>query len=247
MNLGGVCWFDYFVMKAEFCDASLKLFNEDLNTLEVFAHTHNQVEKLSGQLMPDTVNRSPNTLKRRYLDYLDIISIDLNQPSFDSLRNFVVHEIGVMTSDYAQAFSKSDEREVARAPSDAKIFRVRQVAVDNGFDSRPVEVEHTSATDEQNQELRFATGQPREARRINNKPPPVCFVCSRSMCEHYLAECEKVKGLTPEMKRTAVVGAKRCLNCLSLDHFVRQCSFPSKCRLCGSQCRNKHAAALREY
>ena len=233
--------------KVLFNSASLKLFNEDLNTLEVFAHAHNQVEKLSGQLMLDTANRLPNALKRRYLDYLDKMSIDLNQPSFDSLRNFVVHEIGVMTSDYAQAFFKSDEREVAREPSGAKTFRVRQVAVDNGFDSRPVEVEHTSATDEQNQELRFATGQPREARRVNNKSPPVCFVCSRSTCKHYLADCEKFKGLAPEMKRKTVVEAKRCLNCLSLDHFVRQCSFPSKCRLCGPQCRNKHAAALHEY
>ena len=233
--------------KVLFNSASLKLFNEDLNTLEVFAHAHNQVEKLSGQLMLDTANRLPNTLKRRYLDYLDKMSIDLNQPSFDSLRNFVVHEIGVMTSDYAQAFFKSDEREVAREPSGAKTFRVRQVTVDNGFDSRPVEAEHTSATDEQNKELRFATGQPREARRVNNKPPPVCFVCSRSTCKHYPADCEKFKGLTPEMKRKAVVEVKRCLNCLSLDHFVRQCSFPSKCRLCGPQCRNKHATALHEY
>ena len=233
--------------KVLFNSASLKLFNEDLNTLEVFAHAHNQVEKLLGQLMLDTANRLPHTLKRRYLDYLDKMSIGLNQPSFDSLRNFVVHEIDVMTSDYAQAFFKSDEREVAREPSGAKTFRVRQVAVDNGFDSRPVEVEHTSATDEQNQELRFATGQPREARHVNNKSPPVCFVCSRSTCKHYLADCEKFKGLAPEMKRKTVVEAKRCLNCLSLDHFVRQCSFPSKCRLCGPQCRNKHAAALHEY
>ena len=36
--------------KISFNAASLKLFNEDLNTLEVFAYAHNEVEKLSGQL-----------------------------------------------------------------------------------------------------------------------------------------------------------------------------------------------------
>ena len=34
--------------------SSLKSFNEDLITLEVFAYGHNQVEKLSGQLLLDT-------------------------------------------------------------------------------------------------------------------------------------------------------------------------------------------------
>ena len=46
--------------------------------MEVFAHAHNKVEKLSGQLMLDTANRLPGTLKRRYLDYLDKMRIDLN-------------------------------------------------------------------------------------------------------------------------------------------------------------------------
>ena len=43
--------------------------------------------------------------------------IGLNQSSFESLRSFVVHEIQVMISDYAQAFFKSGEREVQRERS----------------------------------------------------------------------------------------------------------------------------------
>ena len=63
---------------------------------------------------------------------------DLNQPSFEFLRSFVVHEIQVMTSDYVQAFFKSDEREVQRERSctGSKIFRVRQVVIEKGIDSR---------------------------------------------------------------------------------------------------------------
>ena len=49
---------------------SLKVFIEDLNSLEVFAYAHDEAEKLSGQLL-DTANRIPVLLKRRYIDFLD--------------------------------------------------------------------------------------------------------------------------------------------------------------------------------
>ena len=50
---------------------SLKMYNEDLNTLEIFAMAHDEVEKLSGQLFLDTASRLPHVLKQRYLDYLN--------------------------------------------------------------------------------------------------------------------------------------------------------------------------------
>ena len=71
---------------------SMKIFNEDLNTLEIFAFAPNEVDKLSGQLLLDTASRLSNSLKRRYLDYL-------KSPGFDLLRNFVVNEIKTMSSD----------------------------------------------------------------------------------------------------------------------------------------------------
>ena len=54
------------------------------------------------------------------------------------------------------------------------------------------------------------------------------------------------KKLFPELKRKTVIDTERCLNCLSLEHFVRQWHTQSKCRRCGPQCRNKHATALHE-
>ena len=38
---------------------SLKSFNEDLNTLEVYAYAHDEYHKLSGQLLIDTANHLP--------------------------------------------------------------------------------------------------------------------------------------------------------------------------------------------
>ena len=57
--------------------ASLKAFNEDLNTLEVFAYAHDEVEKLSGQLLLDVAYRLPGVLKRRYLDYLNFSTTEI--------------------------------------------------------------------------------------------------------------------------------------------------------------------------
>ena len=52
--------------------------------------------------------------------------------------------------------------------------------------------------------------------------------------------------LSPMDKRQCVVDAKRCLNCLPLNHFVRDCKGPSKCRKCGPNSRHKHTSALHE-
>ena len=54
--------------KVIFNATSLKSFNENLNTLEVFAYAHDEVEKLSSQLLLDVANRLPGVLKRWYLD-----------------------------------------------------------------------------------------------------------------------------------------------------------------------------------
>ena len=118
--------------KVAFNSSSLKMYNEDLNTLEVFAYAHDEVEKLSGQLLLDTAARLPKTLKRRYLDFLDKKGLNLSRPGFESLHCFVVHEIDMMTSDYAQAFFK-DEKDSSREQSfNFRELRVRLVAVGVG-------------------------------------------------------------------------------------------------------------------
>ena len=63
----------------------LKMYNEDLNTLEIFAMAHNKVEKLSGQLFLDTACHLPHALKQRHRDYLHKKRLDLNRPEFESL------------------------------------------------------------------------------------------------------------------------------------------------------------------
>ena len=83
--------------KVTFNVASLKAFNDDLNagTLEVFAYAHDKVKKLSGRLLLNAASRFPSLLKRRYLDYLAKMGLDLNHLGFDSLREFIAHELSV--------------------------------------------------------------------------------------------------------------------------------------------------------
>ena len=96
--------------KISFTSTSLKSFNVDLNTLEVYAYAHDKYHKLSGQLLLNTANRLRNLLKRRYFDYLHRKSFDLNSITFDSLREFAVQEIKMSTSYYAQTFFKSEDK-----------------------------------------------------------------------------------------------------------------------------------------
>ena len=82
--------------KVSFNSSTLKMFNEDLNALKVFAYAHDEPGKLSGQLLLDTAGRLPIILKRRYLDYLDKLGLDMSQPGFESLCKFIVHGIAMM-------------------------------------------------------------------------------------------------------------------------------------------------------
>ena len=78
------------------------------------------------------------------------------------------------------------------------------------------------------------------------KPPPLRFVCNDSMSIHFLGDCETFKIFANERKKRVVVGAGRCLNCLSLDHILRNCMAPSRLRRCGPACSSKHAGELHE-
>ena len=115
--------------------------------------------------------------------------IDLNQPSFESLRSFVVHEIQVMTSDYAQAFFKSDEHEVLLVRTGSKTFRVRQAGIEDGIDSRSDQSESRVVPDAEKKNLSVTSARSMVG-RFNNKPPPICFFCSSVDSRHFLADCD---------------------------------------------------------
>ena len=173
----------------------------------------------------DVANRLPGVLKRRYLDYLIKSGLDLNRPGFGSLRKFVVEELSIMTSDYAETFFESDDKEKSREPGVGRgSVRVRQVEV-------KAPVVQTSQTNNKGPDLRNNSGG--NQRPQLTKPPLPCFVCNDSVSKHILGDCKTFNTFTNARKKRVVVGAGRCLNCLSLGHTVRNCMSLSKCRRCG--------------
>ena len=219
---------------------SLKVFNEELNMLEVFAYAHDEYERLSGQLLLDVANRLPGTLKRRYLDYLSRLNLDLNRPSFESLREFIQHELSVVSSDYARTFFRSDGKDKSRGIGDGRgSARVRQVAITaKGRSEKKVAVASgLSVEGKDTQCSRNSRG---------NRTLPLCFVCNDSVSRHFLNNCSVFNGLSKEDKKQAVINAGRCLNCFSIGHVARKCSLDSKCNVCGPRSVHKHASALHD-
>ena len=62
-------------------------------------------------LLLDVADHPPGVLKQHYLDYLAQLGVDLYQLGFESFRKFIVQELNVMFSDYAQMFFKSAKSE----------------------------------------------------------------------------------------------------------------------------------------
>ena len=199
------------------------------------------MEKLSGQLLLDTASRLPSVLKRRYLDYLAKMALDLNHPGFDSLREFITHELSVMTSHYAQTFFKNDEKDKPRDFKSVRdSFRVQQVAVK----SKPTSLTLTGSSNKR--ESAVSDKNQCAYKRSPTRPHPNCFICIDSRSKHFLADCEKFANLSIDCKRQMIINAGRCLNCLSLGHRARDCAFSSKCRKCAPNFEHKHASVLHD-
>ena len=147
---------------------SLKMYNEDLNTLEIFAMAHDEVEKLSGQLFVDTASRLPHVLKQRYLDYLNKKGLDLNDPGFESIRDFVGNEIKTKASDCAQAFFKSESKEGQMSRS--KNYQVRQVTFGAGVTKNWASVNPTNTTVPSEKKTN-ASEKTSNYKRFKDKPP----------------------------------------------------------------------------
>ena len=199
----------------------------------MFAYAHDEVGKLSGQLLMDVANRLPGVLKRRYLDYLSQHGFDLNCPGFDSLHKFAAHELHLMSSDYAQTFFKSDDK-----PRDSTFGRgpvkVRSVNIksDSGASGTTPTTREPSTSSSRG---------PARSRQY-----PLCFVCNDVTSRHYLGDCIKLKSLNNEEKRRAVTTANWCFNCLAIGHAAVNCSKGMRCRICAPTFWKKHAGVLHQ-
>ena len=149
----------------------------------------------------------------------------------------------------AQAFFKSDGKEGFRESSiNSREYRVRKLVVGEDSVNPLMEFSGSPPSTHRTKNGTLRTSFRGGKDRFESKSPPLCFVCAKSNSKHFLGECEKFMALSLTARRQTVIEAKRCLNCLSVYHFVRDCSRPSKCRKCGpNNYESKHATALHDF
>lgn len=110
--------------------ASLKAFQEQLDLCEVYARAHGQMSKLDGKLVFEMTSKLPVYAKRKYLEFVREQGFDADEPTFDSLCEFIGREQNTMTSDLAfHLFETGDGRSAAwnEIHNPRPVIRVRQV------------------------------------------------------------------------------------------------------------------------
>ena len=119
-------------------------------------------------------------------------------------------------------------------------FKVRQVAVK----SKQTSLTLTGSFAKREPAVRDQT---QCAHKLSpTRPPPNRSICIDPSSKPFLADGERFKNLTIDCKWQMIINAGRCLNCLSLGHYVGDCAFPSKCRKCGPNFEHKHASVLHD-
>ena len=100
----------------------LKLYNEDLNILAIFAMAHDEVEKLSGQLFLYIASRLPRALKQQYLDYLEKKGLDLNSRFEISWEIKLKLKCQIVRKHFSSLRVKKDKCRVRRTIKSGKVL-----------------------------------------------------------------------------------------------------------------------------
>ena len=100
------------------------------------------------------------------------------------MRDFVVHEIDMMTSECAQAFFKDETEGTREQSSGARDYRVRQVAVDVEAGTQDIRSSESHLSTSHARPATNKAVRTFRSRRLasKEKPPPKCFVCSHPEC-----------------------------------------------------------------
>ena len=149
------------------------------------------------------------------LDYLTKIGSDVNRPKFDTLRKFVAGEQRVSTSDYAQTFFKSKEKDKCQKGGKrggSQQVRVRQIAVNSDNGHPPGGYRQQGSNTARESGVARPEGYPRRRslRTQPSKPPPLCFACDDEKSLHFLADCDKFKHLTGQQQQQQQQNSNWC-------------------------------------
>ena len=214
---------------------ALKEFKDQLSQCLLYAKAYNQPDKVEGRFVLDLAKRLPDVTKKEFLKFLANRFGHTNEPSFESLFEFITEEESYKSTDFGiSLLNASSELRKFEKPHDKSknACPVRQTS----FKS-PNLPRRSDINDKQ-----------KKSPTTNSRPEhPMCIYCSsKGLVEHhYLSNCSEFFRLTPIDRKDVIVKSGRCLNCLR-KHFVKDCFAPNRCRKCGAAYSRKHSFLLHD-
>ena len=214
---------------------ALKDFKDQLSQCLLYAKAYNQPDKVEGRFVLDLAKRLPDVTKKEFLKFLANRFGHTNEPSFESLFEFITEDESYKSTDFGISLlnASSELRKIEKPHDKSKnACPVRQTS----FKS-PNLPRRSDINDKQKKSL--TTNSRREH--------PMCIYCSlKGLVEHhYLSNCSEFLHLTPIDRKDVIVKSGRCLNCLR-KHFVKDCFAPNSCRKCGAAYSRKHSFLLHD-
>ena len=214
---------------------ALKEFKDQLSQCLLYAKAYNQPDKVEGRFVLDLAKRLPDVTKKEFLKFLANRFGHTNEPSFESLFDFITEEESYKSTDFGiSLLNASSELRKFEKPHDKSknACPVRQTSVKS-----PNLPRRSDINDKQ-----------KKSPTTNSRPEhPMCIYCSsKGLVEHhYLSNCSEFLHLTPIDRKDVIVKSGRCLNCLR-KHFVKDCFAPNSCRKCGAAYSRKHSLLLHD-
>ena len=202
---------------------ALKEFKDQLSQCLLYAKAYNQPDKVEGRFVLDLAKRLPDVTKKEFLKFLANRFGHTNEPSFESLFEFITEEESYKSTDFGiSLLNASSELRKFEKPHDKSknACPVRQTSVKSPNLPRRSDINDKK----------------KKSPTTNSRPEhPMCIYCSsKGLVEHhYLSNCSEFLRLTPIDRKDVIVKSGRCLNCLR-KHFVKDCFAPNSCRKCGT-------------
>ena len=215
---------------------SMREFKDQLSQCLLYARAFDKRDKLEGRFVLDLAKRLPAEVKQRYLDFMLDRFTSTNEPTFQSLMDFVSREETLRSSDFGILLMGEAQHDVKMLDMDkSPAYRVWQADARSSQESKFEERESQSGRARDN-----VVSQPRA--------PFLCIYCSTHGREehHSLSNCSEFLRLTPKDRYEVIIRSNRCLNCLP-SHLVKDCAFANNCRKCGTLAVRKHYYLLHDY
>ena len=214
---------------------ALKEFKDQLSQCLLYAKAYNQPDKVEGRFVLDLAKRLPDVTKKEFLKFLANRFGHTNEPSFESLFEFITEEESYKSTDFGiSLLNASSELRKFEKPHDKSknACPVRQTS----FKS-PNLPRRSDINDKQK----------KSPTTNSRREHPMCIYCSsKGLVEHhYLSNCSEFLRLTPIDRKDVIVKSGRCFNCLR-KHFVKDCFAPNSCRKCGAAYSRKHSLLLHD-